>query len=34
VSNVAIEDKIGRVVPDNIKMGPQEICKKLAPTRV
>jgi hypothetical protein len=34
VSNVAIDDKFGRVVPDNMEMGSQEICKKLAPTRV
>jgi hypothetical protein len=34
VSNVSIDDKFGWVVPDNIKMGSQEICKKTAPTCV
>jgi len=34
VSNVSIDDKLGWVVPDNIKMGSQEICEKLATTRV
>jgi len=34
VPNVAIDDKLGWVVPDNIKMGSQEICKKTAPTCV
>jgi hypothetical protein len=34
VSNVAVDNKFGWVVPDNMEMGSQEICKKLAPTRV
>ena len=34
VSNVAIDDKFRWVVPDNIKMGSKEICKKTAPTCV
>ena len=34
VSNVAVDDKFGWVVPDDVKMGLQEICKKLAPTCV
>jgi hypothetical protein len=34
VSNVAINDKFGWVVPDDVKMGSQEICKKTAPTCV
>ena len=34
VSNVSIDDKFGRVVPNNIEMGLQEICKESAPTCV
>jgi hypothetical protein len=34
VSNVAINDKFGWVVPDDVEMGSQEICKKTAPTCV
>jgi len=34
VPNVSIDDKLGWVVPDNMEMGSQEICKKLATTRV
>ena len=34
VPNVSIDDKFGWVVPDNIKMGSQEICKKTAPACV
>jgi len=34
MSNVSVDDKFGWVIPDNIKMGSQEICKKTAPTCV
>ena len=34
VSNVTVDDKFGWVVPDNIEMGLQEICKESAPTCV
>jgi hypothetical protein len=34
VSNVPIDDKFGWVVPDDVKMGLQEICKESAPTCV
>lgn len=34
VPNVSIDDKFGWVVPDNVKMGSEEICKKTAPTCV
>lgn len=34
VPNVSIDDKFGWVVPDNVKMGSQQICKKTAPTCV
>ena len=34
VSNVSIDDKFGWVVPDDVKMGLQEICKESAPTCV
>ena len=34
VSNVTVDNKFGRVVPNNIEMGSQEIRKKTAPTCV
>ena len=34
VPDVSIDHKLCWVVPDNIKMGSQEICKETAPTRV
>ena len=34
VPNVSIDNKFGWVVPDDVKMGLQEICKESAPTCV
>ena len=34
VSNVPVDDKFGRVFPDDVKMGLQEICKESASTCV
>ena len=34
VTNVSIDDKPGWVIPDNMEIGSQEICEKLAATRV